>query len=148
MAGIGAVAASKTHVASGADVSASGFIANERVALSATPAGSGYAWSVSAPSDSRPALSDLNDDTDTTPSFTPDVAGFYVVSVLVDGVTLYVLRLEVAEVGIVRPSYALNLPSYADSQVPTPSIGVTLYYSTTASKAVVKDTSGTVTPLY
>jgi hypothetical protein len=147
MAGISATSVTKTHVASGADVTTSGFISKERVTLAASPAGGGYAWSLSVPSDSAPARSALDDATGTTPAFTPDVPGIYVASVLVDGATLYVLRLSVAAIGIVRVAEALNLLPLADSQVPTPQLGVALYYSTDLNAVAKKDTSGTVTAL-
>jgi len=148
MAGIGAVSVTTTHAASGSDVTATGFLANEQITLSATPSGSGYAWSCAIPSDSGPGRSAFDDDTSATPKFTPDVPGFYTVSCLVDGATLYVLRLAVLSVAVARQCQVLSLAPFADAQVPTPAAGVSLYYSTDSGKAVVKDTTGTVTPLY
>lgn len=148
MAGIGAASVTKTHAASGADVTTTGFLKNEQVTLSADISGSGYAWSIAFPSDSAAGRAALDDDTSATPKFTPDVPGFYTVSVVVDGTTTYVLRIAVVAVAIARQLEAMNFAPLANTQVPTPIAGVTLYYSTDSSKLVVKDTSGTVTALY
>jgi hypothetical protein len=147
MAGIGAQSVTKTHAASGSDVAVSGFLKNEQIRLYVDGGASSYAWSIAVPSDSAPGRSALDSSTDATPAFTPDVAGFYTVAVVVNGSTSYVLRVAVAPVAIVRVAEGLNLMPLADAQVPTPQLGVTLYYSTDASAAVLKDTTGTVTPL-
>ncbi|HEU4544342.1 MAG TPA: hypothetical protein VFR23_24640 [Jiangellaceae bacterium] len=144
MAGISATAIAASHAASTADASASGFIVNERITLATSPTGSSYAWSLSAPSDSSIASSGLDDDTAAGPKFTPDVAGYYVVSVTVDGATLYVLRLAVAAPGVVRLGEIQNLMPLTDSQVPTPQAGVNLYYSSTQGALSVKTTAGAV----
>lgn len=144
MAGISAVSASKTHSASGADVSATGFIVGERIALSATPTGSGYQWAMAAPTDSAPAYSGLDDDTDATPRFIPDVAGYYVLSVDVDG-TQYVLRISVAAVGTVRASEVYNFQPLTDSQVSTPQVGFSFFCGADHSNLpCIKKTDGTV----
>jgi hypothetical protein len=148
MAGIGAVSVTKTHAASTADAVTTGFLKNEQIALSADISGSGYAWSIALPSDSASGQAALDDATSATPKFTPDVAGFYTITVVVDGATTYVLRIAVVAVGIARQLEALNFAPLTNAQVPTPSAGVTLYYSTDSTKLVVKDASGTVTPLY
>jgi hypothetical protein len=147
MAGIRAQSVTKTAAAAGADVAASGFLVNEQIVLSAEPAGSGYAWSLSAPSDSAPVVSALDDAEDARPAFTPDVPGLYLVTVTVDGATAYVLRIAVARPSILRTAEAWNLLPLADSQVPTPQVGVSLYFSSDAGALVVKNTSGAVTPL-
>ncbi|HEX5076143.1 MAG TPA: hypothetical protein VFW03_23220, partial [Gemmatimonadaceae bacterium] len=120
MSGINAASTTKTHSASGADVATTGFLAREQITLSATPSGSGYAWSIALPSDSSPAAAALDDATDATPKFTPDVPGFYTISVLVDGATTYVLRVAVVAVGTARQCEAINFAPLLDSQVPTP----------------------------
>lgn len=145
MAGIGAVSVSKTHSASGADVSATGFLVNERIALSATPAGSGYAWTLSAPNDSAPVASALDDDTDATPAFMPDVPGYYVVTVTVDGATSYVLRLAVAPVATVRLGEVQHMLPLTDAQVSTPQVGFAFYCGSDHSNLpCVKKSDGTV----
>jgi|SRR6185369_11082646 len=147
MAGISAASVTKTHAASGSDVAATGFLSREQIVLSATPTGSSYAWSIALPSDSSPGRAALDDDTDATPKFTPDVPGFYTVTVLVDGTTTYVLRLTVAAVGTARQCEAINFAPLADAQVPTPATGVSLYFSSDLGALATKDTTGTVTAL-
>lgn len=147
MAGINAVSVTKTHNNSGADVATTGFLINERITLSASPTGSGYLWALAAPNDSVPVYSALDDDSDEGPAFTPDVAGFYTVSVLVNGVTQYVLRITVTDVAVARQAQGINLLPLANAQVPTPQAGVTIYYSVELGAPAKKDTSGTVTAL-
>lgn len=147
MAGIGAVSVTKTHSASGADVAATGFLVNEQVTLSASPSGSGYQWSVAIPSDSAPGRSALDDDTDAAPKFTPDVPGFFTVTCLVDGATLYVLRLAVVSVGTVRVCEVLHFAPIANSQVSTPQTGFAVFNSSDLPGMAKKDTTGTVSAL-
>jgi hypothetical protein len=148
MAGISAASVTKTHSAASSDDTATGFLKNEQIALSVSPSGSAYSWSIAIPSDSAPAQSALDDADVAAPKFTPDVPGFYTLTCVVDGATTHVLRIAVVAVAVVRAGEGFNLMPLANSQVPTPKAGVVLYYSTDSSKAVVKDTSGTVTPLY
>lgn len=145
MAGIQAVSASKTHDDSGADVSATGFIVGERIALATDPAGTSHAWSLSAPSDSAPARSALDDDDDATPSFIPDVPGYYVVSVTLNGSTLYVLRIAVVSTATVRIGEVQHMLPIADSQVTTPQTGFAFYCgSDHSSLPCIKKSDGTV----
>src|SRR6185369_319576 len=106
-----------------------------------------YAWSISAPSDSAPARSALDDATDASPKFTPDVPGYYTLVVVVGGATTYILRIAAVAVGTARQAEAINLLPLADAQVPTPKLGVSIYYSTDLGAPAKKDTSGTVTAL-
>ncbi len=147
MAGIGAVSATKTHAAAGADVNATGFVTKEQIALTADISGSGYAWAVSIPADSGPNQSALDDDESATPKFTPDVPGYYTITVVVDGATTYVLRLAVVAAAVASQAQGINLLPLADSQVPTPQTGVTIYYSTDLGAPAKKNTSGTVSAL-
>lgn len=145
MAGIRGVAASKTHAASGADVNATGFVANEQVTLSTDPTGSSYQWALSVPSDSSPARSALDDDTDATPKFTPDVDGLYVITCTVGGSTVYVLRISVAAPGVVRYGEINNYLPLTDAQVPTPQTGFAFYCGADHSNLpCIKKTDGTV----
>ena len=150
MSGITAISAAKTHGAgsTAVDTAVAGYLVNERISLATSPAGSGYVWSLSAPNDSAPARSALDDDTDAGPSFLPDVPGYYVVSVVVDGATTYVLRIAVAPVATVRICEVIHLLPLANSQVATPQVGVSLYYSIDDAAPVAKDSTGTVTALY
>lgn len=138
MAGIIAISVTKTHTDSGADVATSGFLKNERITLSAVPPGAGRVWSLSAPSASSPASSALDDDQDTNPAFTPDVAGYYTVSVLIDGTTTYVLRISVSPIAVARQAEAINFQPLEDSQVPAPTIGRTVYCSATQGGVLVE----------
>jgi len=144
MAGISATAIAASHAASTEDTSTSNFIVGEQITLATSPTGASYAWSLSAPSDSVPARSALDDDTAAAPKFTPDVAGYYVVAVTVAGATLYVLRIAVAAPGVVRLGEIQNLQPVTDAQVPTPQAGVNIYYSSTQDALSVKTTAGAV----
>jgi len=147
MAGIAATSVTTTFAAAGADVAATGFLVNEQVTLSATPSGSGYAWSVAIPSDSAPGRSALDDDTDATPKFTPDVPGFYTITCLVDGATLYVLRLAVLAVATVRVCEVLHFPPMANAQVTAPQIGFKVFNSSDLPGMAKMDSAGTVSAL-
>lgn len=145
MAGIRAVSVTKTFASAGADVASSGFLINEQIVLSAEPAGAGYAWKLSAPSNSVPARSRLDDDGAAVPTFTPDVDGLYLVQVVVDGTTTYVLRIGVSPVASAKQAQAINFLPLADSQVPTPILGRTIYCSATQGNVMVeKRTDGSV----
>ena len=145
MAGIGAVSLSKTHSASGADVAATGFVVNERITLSTDPAGSGYAWALSAPNDSAPVVSALDDDTDASPAFMPDVPGLYLVTVTVDGATLYILRMSVASVATARICEVQHDLPLTDAQVATPQVGYVRYCGADhGNRMVIKKSDGTV----
>lgn len=145
MAGI--VATSATTNNSGdtaADKSVSGYLTNEEITLTASPAGSSYSWSLSAPSGSSRAA--LTSTTDADPRFTPDVDGFYVVSLTVDGVE-YVLRAAVVSTGVVATLGNTRYLPETNAQAPAPSSGVTLFYSSDSSSLAFKDTGGVVNQL-
>ncbi len=145
MAGIlaNSVTATMSSGDTAVDKSVSGYIGNEQIVLTTSPAGSGYSWALSRPSNST-ARSDLDDATAATPTFTPDVPGMYVVTVTVDSVTAYVLRIAVLSVAVTRfGEVNLYLP-IADSQVPTPTIGRAVYFSSTQNAMVEKRPDGTV----
>lgn len=142
MAGI--VATSATTNNSGdtaADKSVSGYLTNEEITLTASPAGSSYSWSLSAPSGSSRAA--LTSTTDADPRFTPDVDGFYVVSLTVDGVE-YVLRAAVVSTGVVATLGNTRYLPETNAQAPAPSSGITVFYSSDESGLAFKDTGGTV----
>jgi hypothetical protein len=143
MAGIVATSLTTNNASTtAADSSISGYVAGERITLTTTPTGTSYAWTLSSPGGSERAS--LNDDDAASVSFVPDVDGYYVVTCTVSGVTVYVLRIAVAVVGTVGVISALRFAPLADTQVPTPALGVTLYYSTTQSSLAVKLTNGSV----
>jgi hypothetical protein len=146
MAGIIASAASKTMSAgdTSADKVATGYIAGERVSLSVAPAGTTYAWSSAAPSISSVARSALSADTGAAITFTPDVAGTYVIGCIVDGVTTYVIRLTVQAAAVAEPVEAVRYSPRSDATIPAPAAGLTMYYSSDQSALVVKAPNGSI----
>ena len=146
MAGITAAAASKTLLsgATSADNTSSDWVTGERVTLGVTPSGTGYLWSMSAPTSSAVARSELSSTSDAAPTILPDVAGTYTITCLVSGVTTYVLRLTVQAVAIAEPIEALRFSPRADTTIPAPAAGVTMFYSSTQSALVIKTVAGTI----
>jgi len=147
MAGIMACSATETMVAgdTSADNSHSGYIAAEMVTLSVTPSGTSYSWGQSIPSGSATTRSALSSTTDASPTFTPDVAGEWVITCLVSGVTTYVLRLSVTAIATTTMAEAFRLQPVADGSVSAPA-GTTLvlYNSATQGALAVKNSSGTI----
>lgn len=140
MAGILANSATKSMVAG--DTSASnvedGYVTGQQVVLGTNPTGSLYSWGISFPSGSTPARSGLSSDTAAAPTFTPDVAGEYVITCTVGTSTFYVLRCSVANAAASTFIGAVRFLPLADGSVEAPSTGVTLYYSSTQSALAVK----------
>ncbi len=149
MAGILANSASKTMEAgdTSADAVVSGFVTGERIVLGTNPTGESYSWGLSVPSASAAARSGLSSATDAAPTFTPDVAGTYVVTCTVDGTTTYVMRIAVVAVAVTVANQALRFSPVADAAVPAPAIGITLYYSSDHTALVVKDSENNVYPV-
>jgi hypothetical protein len=141
--GITAVASTTTHAASGADVSVSGYITGETVALTASPTGTNYQWSLAAPSGSNSARLRFAGDDTSTASFTPDVPGIYAVAVVVDGTT-YMLRLSVTQLAASTVLEALRLTPVPDSQIAAPAVGHALYFSATQNTLALKNAAGAV----
>lgn len=148
MAGIIAASVSKS-MSSGdtaVDGAQSGYVINERILLSASPAGSSYTWALAAPS-AASAGSDLTDTTGSTTDFIPDAAGVYLVTCSVDG-TDYTLRLSVSAVAYLRITDAILFSPISDASVPTPPTGsLALYLSSEAGVIVVKDDAGDTFPV-
>lgn len=146
MAGILANSASHTMV--GGDTSAndveSGYITGEQIVLGANPTGTTYSWGQSLPVGSTPARSALSSSSSAAPTFTPDVAGEYVITCTVDGVTSYVIRLSVEAVTPAIATGAFRLLPRTNASVPTPTTGATLFYSSDEDAVCVKDTGGDV----
>lgn len=143
MAGIIATSATTNNSGSTAtDTSVTGYIAGEAVTLTTTPTGASYSWSLSVPSGSTRSI--LTSTTVAAPRFTPDVAGYYVITCTVDSSTVYVMRLAATALGSVGVIDALRFVPTSDASIPTPSLGVTLYYSSTQSSLAIKLTDGTV----
>lgn len=143
MAGINAVASSKTHAASGVDVAVAGFIAGEQVALTTDPTGTDYQWAIALPAGSNSARVGFAGDTEAAASFTPDVTGLYAVMVTVDGTTYY-LRIAVVALAISSSLEGLRFSPVANDQIPTPAVGGILFWSSDEDALAVKGVSGLV----
>lgn len=145
MAGIKANSSSKTMVDgdTAVDKSVSGYLTAEQIVLTTTPTGSTYSWAISKPAGAT-ARSDLSDSDDASITFSPDVEGTYLVTVVVDGSTTYVIRIACVHISAVSTLGALHFLPIANSQVPTPASGRTVYYSSDAAALVEKRPDGTV----
>jgi hypothetical protein len=147
MAGILANSASYTMTSSdtAVDQALSGWIRNERITLSTSPAASSsYVWSLTNPYGSSSAKSYLSSTTSSGPNFVPDIGGTYVVTCKVNGTTDYVLRASVLDTASVEPVEALRMTPRADAQVAAPSLGVVMYFSSTQQKLCIKTSSDAV----
>jgi hypothetical protein len=145
MAGILANSASKTMVSgdTAVDKSTSGYITAEQITLSTTPTGTDYVWGLSKPAGST-GRSALSAGTGASVTLTPDVEGTYTVTAVVDSTTTYVIRIACVHISAVSTLGALHLIPIANSQVPTPSSGRTVYFSSDSGALVEKRTDGTV----
>ena len=144
MAGIIANSASVT-IAGGAtspDNTKAGYLTAEQIALSVTPSASSFAWSLAVPSGSSRAT--LSGTSASAPTFTPDVAGFYTITVTVDGSTTYVLRCSVVAVAVTTFAQAMRLQPVADASVTAPALGEAVFFSDDVDRLRSKDTAGAV----
>lgn len=148
MAGIMANSVSATMVSgdTAADKSVSGYVAKERVTLTVTGTPSTLLWALSKPSSSG-SVTALDSTTEQSCSFSPDVDGYYVVTCLVDGATSYVIRIAVAQTLTITTLSTARLLPVAESLVPTPPTGATLFYSSDQDAVAAKLSDGTVTLL-
>ena len=146
MAGILANSASVTMVAADADDATAGFITAEQVTCTTTPSGSAYDWALAKPAGST-ARSALSDDDTASVSFTPDVAGYYVLTCTVDSTTAYVHRLAVTQVAASTSQEALRFSPKTDASIPTPGVGAAIFYSSDDSRLAAKTSAGTVQAL-
>lgn len=130
MAGITAQSATKTLAAGDTtpDNIVSGFVTKEQITFGVTGSPTTLVWSLAKPSSSGTAAS-LDTTTGSTPLLTPDVEGYFTVSVLVDGVTTYVLRVGVVSVVNASTISALRFLPMLNAQVPVPQTGATQFYS-------------------
>lgn len=142
--GILANSASKTHTSSSADDSASGYLTSEQVTLSVSPTGTTYEWGLSIPSGSVALRSGLTDTDIASPRFSPDVAGYYTLTCIVDGSTLYVLRISVTQAAASTSLEALRLQPKVPAAVTAPSSGSALFHNDTVGLLAVKSSTGTV----
>jgi hypothetical protein len=91
------------------------------------------------PAASSRARSALSAETGATVTFTPDVAGYYVLTATVDSVTAYILRIAVTSTAISQLVEAIRFSPKTDSSVPAPALGLTMYYSSDQDALCVKD---------
>ncbi len=127
------------------DNTATGYIVGEQITFTAYPAGSSYSWALARPSGAT-ERSSLSDATSASVTLTPDIEGFYTLTCIVDGTT-YVLRLAAVSVGVVSTLGALRLNPLLPEQVPTPSAGMTIFYSSQHSTLTAKDSAGNLLTL-
>lgn len=140
MAGILCNSASKTMVSgdtSAEDVE-TGYLAGERITLATSPSGTNYVWGLSVPTTSAVRRSQLSSSTAAAPTFTPDVAGMYVVTCVVDGSTTYVCRLDVTSAAVPTTYDAIRLPPKTDASIQAPAAGAILYYSSDQDAFCIK----------
>ncbi len=149
MAGITASSASKVLLAgsTSADHSLGGFVVGEMVTLGVSPTGTSYSWGQAIPAASTRARSALSATTGASVTFTADVAGVFTVTVIVDDVTSYTLRLTVTSTAISQLAEAIRQTPKADATVPAPAVGLMVYFSDTFSQWAAKDPSDRVWPL-
>lgn len=148
MAGITAISASKTATGTSVDYAASGWVRQERMTLSVTPAASNsYVWSLTNPNGSSSAKAYLSDVTSSSPNFVPDVGGTYTLTCKVDGTTDYTLRATVLDTSAQEPVESIRYVPRADSTVGAPSLGLAVYYSSDLGSLASKNSSGLVAPL-
>lgn len=149
MPGITAVSASATlaAAATSTDNSSSGWITGERIVLGVTPTGSEYVWGQSVPSSSSTARSALDSTTSATPVFIADVGGIYILTVTVDKLTSYTLKLTVQNVSVAEPEEAVRWSPRLDATIPAPTLGLATYFSGTFGNLACKDASARVWPL-
>lgn len=141
MAGIIANSASVTMLAgdTAADKAIGGFVVGERVTLAITPSGAALSWGMAAPSGST-VRAIYDDPASATPTFVPDVPGFYVLSVVVDSTTTYVLRASVASIAMGTFTEAIRFGPVGRTAVPAPPLGAAIFYdSTTGLSAKLPD---------
>lgn len=149
MSGIIAVSASETMTSgdTSADNAWSGFITNERVLLTTNPTGTDYEWALVSPQASNIARSALSAETGSSVTFTPDVGGYYIITCTVDSATSYVLRVSVTSTAVSQLVEAIRFSPKTDSSVPTPVLGLTMYFSSDQDALVVKDSAGDIFPV-
>lgn len=145
MSGILANSSSKTMVSgdTAVDQTTSGFVTLDEITLSTTGTPASYAWGCAKPSASTDRAV-LSSRTAASPTITPDVAGYYTITCVVDGTTTYILRIAVALVAAVSTLTVIRFVPIADAAVPTPASGRSVYYSSTAGAMVEKRPDGTV----
>ena len=123
------------------DNAVAGYVVREAVALSVTPSGTTYQWSLSKP-EGATSRSDLTSDDESTSSFTPDTAGDWLVALLVDGTTTYTIIVSVTAVAVSFTYEALRFSPKLAASVPTPSVGSATFHDATSGLLSRKSTAG------
>lgn len=131
-----------------ANGSVAGFIRSEQITLSTTPTGTNYAWGQAIPVGSTTARSSLSATTGASITFTPDVAGYYVISCTVDSTTTYTLVISVTDTVTSTTTEALRVQAKADAGVPSPNaLALAVYVSLATQGLVEKGPSAQIIPL-
>ncbi len=142
MAGIIATSITTNNSSStSADKVVTGYLTGEQITLTTTPVGTAYEWILSSPSGSTNAV--LNSSISPSPTFTPDIEGFYSLQCTVD-LTLYLIRISTVNVGTVDTIGVLRLQPLSDAQCPTPPAGASLYFSSDFGALAFKRTDGSI----
>lgn len=128
------------------DKAVEGYLARERITLTVTGSPDAVLWGLSKPNSSG-SVSGIDAPTDPTCTFSPDVEGYYVVTCLVDGETLYILRIAVVQVTSISTVGAFRLAPVAEVSVPAPASGATVFYSLDRHAVVAKASDGSITTL-
>ena len=139
--GILANSATVSHTTSTDDDTNAGYLTGERITLS-TVTGSTFAWSLAAPTTSASGRAALSETDDPTPTFIPDVAGYYTLVCVLDSTVTFVQRLSVSLPAESTALEAIRLQPLTDAQVATPALGVALYYSSDQSALCMKFPGG------
>lgn len=155
MAGILANSASKTMTSGDTtiDNNESGYVSGEMITLSVVlPApeavtGLTLEWGLSIPDSARPDRTRLITAGENSMRFTPEsgVSGYYVVTVVINQSTSYVIRLGVSEVSQVTVLGALNLMPVLEASVLPPNSGLTLFVDVADNLLKSKDSDGNIT---
>lgn len=142
MAGINVVSASHSALAQNGTAIA-GYITAEPIILSTTPAGAAYQWALSKPTASTDRCK-LSDDTASAPTLVPDVAGYYIITATVDGVTTYDVTVSVTQVAEATLVEALRVQPKSDASIPAPPLGAALYWSSDQNALTIKLPNGSL----
>jgi len=144
MAGILANSASATMVGgdTAVDKAVSGYVTGEQVTLSTSPTGSAYLWGQSVPPGAT-SPGNLSSTTATGPTFTPNVAGIWVVTVTVDSTTDYVIRISVTQSAVTTSYEGIRYSPKTAASITAPAVGETVFWDSTYSRFRAKDSSGT-----
>lgn len=126
-----------------ADNAVTGFVTRERITLSVTGSPDAVSWGLARPSGSGSAC-ELSDSDSETPTITPDVEGYYVVTCLLDGVTSYVLRFSVTQVAHITTLSAIRFMPIPNAAIPSPATGRSLFCSEELDGLAVKLPDGSV----